>query len=183
MTSRSISRPLLGLLAVLGLAILVALPAVATHTPGHSPPGQGNKPEKSPEVQVTLRGQVRASTDTDGKTTYTLTAGGKTYELDAGPAWFHGDKHPLKAFVGKTVTIVGGQRQGSLEVDVKSVDGTALRAAGKPAWAGGWKRVGSAHPGWSQEKADRMKAKFGDCFPPGQCKEKPAKGAKESPAP
>jgi opacity protein-like surface antigen len=43
---------------------------------------------------------------------------------------------------------------------------------GKPPWAGGWKRVGEGHPGWSQEKADRFKAKFGDCFPPGQCKDK-----------
>jgi hypothetical protein len=46
------------------------------------------------------------------------------------------------------------------------------RAAGKPPWAGGWKRVGKAHPGWSQAKEDRLKAKFGDCFPPGQCKDK-----------
>ncbi|HET7677276.1 MAG TPA: hypothetical protein VFK38_05430 [Candidatus Limnocylindrales bacterium] len=169
-------------LAALALAVLVALPTLATHAPGHSP-----KPDKSktPETQVTLRGQVGATTDAEGKTTYTLSADGKTYELDAGPSWFHGDKHPLKAFVGKTVTVVGGQRQGSLAVDVETVDGTRLRAAGKPPWAGGWKKVGKAHPGWSQEKADRMKAKFGDCFPPGQCKDKPNKGADgdDSPAP
>jgi hypothetical protein len=53
----------------------------------------------------------------------------------------------------------------------------ALREPGKPPWAGGWKVVGEKHPGWSQEKADRFKAKFGDCFPPGQCKDKPDKGA------
>ena len=45
-------------------------------------------------------------------------------------------------------------------------------AGGKPSWAGGWMRVGKDHPGWSQAKADRFKAKFGDCFPPGQCKDK-----------
>ena len=43
--------------------------------------------------------------------------------------------------------------------------------------------VGAAHPGWSQDKADRMKAKFGDCFPPGKCKDKPshANGGSEAP--
>jgi hypothetical protein len=30
--------------------------------------------------------------------------------------------------------------------------------------------VGEKHPGWSQAKADKFKAKFGGCFPPGQCK-------------
>jgi hypothetical protein len=69
------------------------------------------------------------------------------------------------------VTIVGTKAADSNNVDVVSVDGTALREPGKPPWAGGWKRVGSIHPGWSQEKADRFKAKFGDCFPPGLCKQ------------
>jgi hypothetical protein len=75
--------------------------------------------------------------------------------------------------VGKSVSVAGERVAGSNTVDVTTVNGTALRGEGRPAWAGGWKRVGQAHPGWSQEKADRMKAKFGDCFPPGQCKPKP----------
>ena len=149
------------------LSMLVALPALAV-----DPSPQPGKPDKSkvPEVSVTVRGAVSTATDANGKTIYRISSGGKTYELAAGPSWFHGDNHPLKAFVGKTVTIVGGQREGSTEIDVQSVDGTALRAPGKPPWAGGWKRVGERHPGWSQEKADRFKAKFGDCFPPGHCK-------------
>ena len=97
---------------------------------------------------------------------------GETYTLEAGPSWYHGDNHPLKPFVGKSVTIVAEGAAGATELDVKSVNGTALRAPGKPPWAGGWKRVGAKHPGWSQAKADRFKTKFGDCFPPGKCKAK-----------
>jgi len=158
------SRAAVSIVALVVLSMLVALPALAV-----DPPGKPDK-SKAPEVSVTVRGLVSTTTDAAGKATFRISSGGKTYELDAGPSWFHGDNHPLKAFVGKTVTIVGGQREGSTEIDVQSVDGTALRAPGKPPWAGGWKRVGERHPGWSQAKADRFKAKFGDCFPPGHCK-------------
>ena len=161
--------PVLGVLVGL-LAIAVALPAVAA-------PG---KPEKAKveKTPITLKGSVKATTDAEGTVSYTLTSGGTTYTLDAGPSWFFGDKHPLKPFVGKSVTLEGEIAAGSTEVDVRSVDGTALREPGGPPWAGGWKKVGKLHPGWSQAKADRFKAKFGDCFPPGHCETKPAKGAK-----
>ena len=176
------------LLAVLGLVVLlaaVALPALAAN-PGAGPSTGANtlaaeadppvKPDrikkaKVPKVAVTLRGTVTATTDADGNPAYRLTSDGATYDLDAGPPWFHGDNHPLKAFVGETVTVTGEAAEGSTEVDVVAVNGTALREGGKPPWAGGWKRVGERHPGWSQEKADRMQAKFGDCFPPGHCKQ------------
>ena len=172
-------------LAVLGLGVvlliaLLAIPALA-QPPEGGPPGQAK--ERVPEVPVTLEGTVEVTTDADGKQTYTLTAGGMSYQLDAGPAWFHGDAHPLAPFVGQSVSIDGEQAEGSTEVNVLAVNGTQLRAAGKPPWAGGWMRVGERHPGWSQEKADRFAAKFGDCFPPGQCKEKPHRAADESPAP
>ena len=155
------------------LAIVVALPALAA---------QPDKPEKTKveKAPITLKGSIDAATDADGATTYTLTSGGTTYTLEAGPKWFFGDKHPLKPFVGKKVTIEGQVAAGSTEVDVTSVNGTALRDPGKPPWAGGWKKVGHLHPGWSQAKADRFKAKFGDCFPPGKCKDKPAKGGPEA---
>jgi hypothetical protein len=59
-----------------------------------------------------------------------------------------------------------------------AVDGTRLREPGKPPWAGGWKVVGERHPGWSEEKAARFAerqaakaARFGDCWPPGHCKQ------------
>lgn len=177
-TARGSLRIPLLIVAIAALIAVVAIPALAaspspsaggagagpaasglaaSEKPGKSQkPGKGPKAPKVPEVEVTLRGVVAKSTDANGKTTYTLTANGKTVRLDAGPSWFFGDKHPLAPFVGKTVTIAGGQRGN--EVDVETVDGTRLRAEGKPPWAGGWKAVGSAHPGWTQEKVDRWAA-------------------------
>jgi hypothetical protein len=130
-------------------------------------------------VDVTLTGTVGTQTNAQGETEYTLNTPDGTLLLDAGPAWFFGDAYPLAPFVGRQVTIGGEQRAGSTQVDVLTVDGTALREPGKPPWAGGWKRVGEKHPGWTQEKADRHAAKqaakqqrFGlDCWPPGHCKD------------
>lgn len=159
-------------------------PAAASAAPERGKPSKAPKPEraatteKQDETPVTLKGKVGTRTTADGETEYTLAVGAKTLVLEAGPSWFYGDKHPLKPFVGKTVTVVGEQEAGKDEVDVRSVDGTVIRADGKPPWAGGWKRVGKIHPGWSQEKWDKWqakvaekKAKFGvDCWPPGLCK-------------
>ena len=186
---------LVATIALLGL--IVALPAFAAD-PSPAPVGPGKsgnaKKAKVETAPITLSGTIAAAADGEA-TTYTLRSGGTTYTLEAGPSWFHGDNHPLKKFVGQSVTVAGEKAADSSEVDVKSVNGTALRAEGKPPWAGGWKRVGAAHPGWSQAKADRakakadrVKAKSGDCFPPGQCKAKPGKGANKldpsaSPAP
>ena len=175
-------RPLLLVVLIAILAILVALPALAA-SPSPAPGNSGNAgKDKEPKTPITLTGTVGTTTDADGKTAYTLKSGSTTYTLEAGPSWFYGDNHPLKAYVGKSVTIAGERAAGSTEIEVETVSGKALREPGKPPWAGGWKAVGKAHPGWSQEKADRFKAKFGDCFPPGQCKDKPAK-AGASPAP
>jgi hypothetical protein len=169
-------RPLL-LIAVATIALLIAVPVLAgqpSPAPGKSS-APGQQKEKVAKTPITISGTVESSTDADGNASYTLTSGGTTYTLEAGPHWFFGDDYPLKPFVGKSVTIEGEIAEGSSDVEVVSVDGVALREPGKPPWAGGWKRVGERHPGWSQEKADRMKAKFGDCFPPGQCKDKTAK--------
>jgi hypothetical protein len=69
---------------------------------------------------------------------------------------------------------------------VRRVNDVEIRGEGRPPWAGGWKRVGALHPGWSADKAERFAQKFGDCFPPGQCKPKDADGdgadAEASPA-
>jgi hypothetical protein len=130
-----------------------------------------NKADKTPEVAITLSGTVATATDAKGRSTFSLSSGGKTYELDAGPPWFWGANNPLAKFAGKSVTITGETHVGSTEVDVATVDGTAIRAPGKPPWAGGWKVVGEKHPGWSQAKADKFKAKFGGCWPPGHCKQ------------
>jgi hypothetical protein len=130
-----------------------------------------DKGDKTPEVAITLHGTVTMAKDAKGRPAFSLASGGKTYDLEAGPSWFWGDNNPLVKFAGKTVTIVGETHTGEIEVDVLTVDGTAIRAPGKPPWAGGWKVVGEKHPGWSQDKADKFKAKFGGCFPPGQCKQ------------
>ena len=183
-------------IAFIALVGLVAIPALAADpSPSPAPaasekPGKGPKQAKdaTPKAAVTLSGTVRTRTGSDGEIEYTLTSGSTTYTLDAGPAWFWKDKHPLRASVGKQVRITGEQAQGSTEVDVQAVDGTAVREPGKPAWAGGWKVVGKDHPGWSQEKADRQaakaadkKARFGlDCWPPGHCKD--AAGKPQTPA-
>jgi hypothetical protein len=132
--------------------------------------GNGHKGDRSPDVPITLHGTITATTNTDGDAGFSLTSGGTTYQLEVGPPWFWGANNPLAKYAGKTVTITGETHTGSTDLDVLTVDGTVTREPGKPPWAGGWKVVGSAHPGWSQEKADRFKAKFGDCFPPGLCK-------------
>jgi len=131
---------------------------------------KGNKGTETPEVAITLHGTITMTKDADGFPSFTIASGSKTYSLEAGPPWFWGANNPLAKFAGKSVTITGETSAGSTDVDVQTVDGTAIRAPGRPPWAGGWKAVGSKHPGWSQAKADKFKAKFGDCFPPGQCK-------------
>jgi hypothetical protein len=163
-------------------AVPVAASAAASAEPEESKapkPSKAPKAEKAPEVAVTVTGTVATRTDAEGETEYTITVDGQTLTLDAGPSWFFKDKHPLKPYVGKRVTIVGEQRVGETELDVETVDGTRLREPGKPPWAGGWKQVGEGHPGWTQEKWDRWQAKLklrgSECFPPGQCKDKPAK--------
>jgi hypothetical protein len=163
------------------LFVAAAAPTLAAD-PSPAPPGHGNKPDhagpkdKAPKEPITVSGAVTKATDDDGETVYQLTAGGKTYTLDAGPAWFMGDDHPLASRVGDTVTIVGEVAAGSANVEVQTIDGTAVRAGGKPPWAGGWKAVGEKHPGWTADKAARVAnhltrliERFG-CFPPGQCK-------------
>jgi hypothetical protein len=168
-------RPPPLLLVPLIVAIVAAVPVLAANP--SQPPGQAK--DKANKAPITLTGTIEVTKGADGRDTYSMQSGGKRYTLEAGPAWFFGDNYPLKPYVGKSVTVVGEVAEGSTDVDVESVDGKALRAGGKPPWAGGWRRVGSIHPGWSQEKADRFKSKFGDCFPPGQCKDKPARGADE----
>jgi hypothetical protein len=155
-------------------------PAAPAAKPDQGKPDKGpkEKKDKAPELSVTLKGTVSSGTDEDGAPTYELASGGKTYQLEAGPPWFYGDNHPLKPFVGKSVTISGETAEGSTEVDVLTVNGTVIREPGKPPWAGGWKRVGERHPGWSEEKAARwaeraakQQQKFGGCWPPGHCKQ------------
>ncbi len=191
---RALLPYIVSLVALVGVVAIPTLAASPSPSPGASAsprsaetekPSKGPKKDKVPEVAVTLRGTVGTRTNAAGETEYTLTSGSTVVTLDAGPSWYWKDKHPLKAYLGKSVTVAGGQGQGSTEVDVQAVDGKAIREPGKPPWAGGWKVVGKDHPGWSQEKADRQaakaaekKARFGlDCWPPGHCKDASGKPA------
>jgi len=173
-------RSVITFLAIAALVALVAMPVLAEGQGKGNAPGQSkDKAEKTP---ITITGTIEVGADEDGNDSYTLTDAGTTYTLEAGPPWFFGKDHPLKPYVGQSVTVDGEIEAGGTEVEVVAIDGKALREPGKPPWAGGWKVVGERHPGWTQEKADRFEAKFGDCFPPGQCKDKPAKPAGEDEA-
>ena len=171
-------RSLRSILAVGALSVLVAAPVLAGGGKSAAP---GQNKEKVEKTAITISGTIEAATGDKGRKTYTLADGGKTYKLEAGPHWFFAEgAYPLDKYVGESVTVEGEIAAGSDEVDVISVNGTPLREPGKPPWAGGWKVVGAKHPGWSQEKADRFESKFGDCWPPGHCKDKskPDKGEK-----
>ena len=176
------------------VALAIAIPVMgADPSPSGGPPGQSkpeksanpNKPDKAakpdkapkaaktPEVAVTVQGTVTKGTDDKGRPTYSVTASGKTWELSAGPSWYWGDKNPLNSYVGKSVSIAGSTHEGETELDVETVDGTALRASGKPPWAGGPWVVGETHPGWKPWMADGKPGKgLGRENAPGQLKDK-----------
>jgi hypothetical protein len=126
--------------------------------------GKPDKADKQPEVDVTVQGTVQQTTDSEGRPAFTLTAAGKTWQLSAGPPWFWGDKNPLKPYVGKSVTIAGSSEteDGATELDVSTVNGTAIRAPGKPPWAGGPWVVGPTHPGWKSWMAGGKPGKHDD---------------------
>ena len=167
----------IGLMALLVVLAVPALAAKPPSAPGQlsnpeqakppAPPGLANKPERLPKAAITVSGTIQETSGGQGWPVFTLQDGGTTYTLEAGPPWFYGDDHPLKNYVGQSVTVEGEAAEGSTEVDVDTVNGMALREPGRPPWAGGWRAVGESHPGWSQDKADRFN---GDCWPPGHCK-------------
>ena len=163
------------LTAVVLVAILVALAVPVLAVKPTSPPGQADradKPDKPDKAAISISGAIQQSTDANGRAVFTLQHAGTTYTLESGPSWFYADEHPLSQYVGQVVTVAGETAAGSGEIDVETVDGTALREPGRPPWAGGWRVVGERHPGWSHAKADRHEADRheADCWPPGHCK-------------
>ncbi len=182
-----------GLALIAGLAVVtVSIPVLAASpSPSPSPlaaetpspaatsgkSAKAAKADKGAETAVTLKGTVQKATDGEGRPAFTMTVDGKTWTISAGPPWFWGDKNPLAGFVGKSVTVVGTIRAGEAEVDVETVNGTALREPGKPPWAGGPWVVGKTHPGWKDWMADGKPGRgHGRENAPGQVK-------KASPAP
>lgn len=155
------------------LALAVAVPVVAA-----DPPGQARDKSKAPEIAITVSGTVAQTTDTKGRPTFELTAGGTTWELSAGPKWYWGANSPLKAYVGKNVEVAGTHREGSTDLSVQTIDGTSIRAAGRPPWAGGPKAVGERHPGfkaWKTRGGNGKGKGNGRATAPGQLKDKASK--------
>lgn len=160
--NRRVLLPLVGLAALL----LIAAPVF-----GADPSAKPEKADKGTEIAKTLTGTVASAEDAKGRATFTMTVGGVTWELSAGPKWFWGANNPLAAFVGKSVEVAGTYRSGETDLDVVTVDGKALRAAVKPPWAGGPKVVGKVHPGWKDGKPGEG---HGRDNAPGQNKDKSA---------
>jgi hypothetical protein len=134
-----------------------------------------DKADKGPEIDVTVIGTVAQASDGKGRPTFTLTAGGTTWELSAGPPWYWGTNNPLAPYVGTTVTVAGSHHAGDTELDVETVDGKAIRAAGKPPWAGGPWVVGPNHPGWKDWMANGKPGRgHGRDGAPGQTKDQTA---------
>ena len=158
--SRRVLLPLAGLTAIL----LIAAPVF-----GANPSPKPAKADKGPAQTTTLTGTVASSVDAKGRATYTMVVDGVTWELSAGPKWFWGANNPLAAYVGKSVKVTGTYHAGEHDLGVATIDGKALRAAGKPPWAGGPKVVGSSHPGW---KGGHPGKGHGRANAPGQLKDK-----------
>jgi len=137
---------------LVGSLAAVALVAVVILVPRASPTADKGQKAHTPEHAITVRGTVQTATTADGTSAYTLVATGTTYALSAGPAWWWGANNPLAAYVGRTVDVIGEVAEGSTEIDVQSIDGKALRAPGRPPWAGGPKVVGEKHPGSKASK-------------------------------
>lgn len=163
-------RPLF-LLAGLLVLLLVVTPAF-----GANPQGKPAKAEKGPAIARTLTGTIVATKDTKGRATYEMTVNGVTWELSAGPKWYWAGSNPLAAYVGSEVEVTGTYREGRTDLSVATVDGTAIRAAGRPPWAGGPKVVGERHPGWKDATGSKAKANPGKGYgreqAPGQNKTK-----------
>ena len=168
---RARSRRASLLIAVVAGVAIVGTVAAADPSPPQVPPGQAKSKnaEKGPEVAFTGSGRISASEDGQGRPEYTITVSGKTWTLSAGPKWFWGADSPLAAYVGKTVDVVGTYREGSTEVDVATVNGTAIREEGRPPWAGGPARVGEKHPGWKAQN-EKPGHGIGRELAPGQAK-------------
>ncbi|HVL53580.1 MAG TPA: hypothetical protein VM344_04915 [Vitreimonas sp.] len=163
-----------GLVALLAIAVpVIAADPFPSGPPGHANAEQRGKPDKGPAIERTITGTIEQGSDDKGRPTFTLTDGGTTWELSAGPKWFHGDGSPLAAWVGQSVEIAGTYHEGETELDVDTVNGERLRHAGKPAWAGGPWDVGEAHPGWREWMVDGKPGHgYGREHAPGQLKDK-----------
>jgi len=172
------SRRLAITLVSAAIAVAIGVPVIVAAAQPSEPPGQAkaDKEPKGPKVDATIRGTLVQSTDEKGRPTFTITVNGTKWEISAGPKWFLGDKSPLAAYVGKTVTVVGSHHQGDTDLSADTINGKELRTSGRPTWAGGPRAVGERHPGWKGWSGHAHVNAFGRDAAPGQQK-------KASPAP
>ena len=162
------------------LAPLAAPTPAATPTPAAKPaakPAATPKPAKAPDADEgpiqTLTGTLGTRTDADGDVEYVLNG----VELSVGPPWYWGTNNPLeKYYANKTPVTVTGRMEtdppstkangkandaDGPEFEVYTVNGSKVRAEGKPPWAGGPKVVGESHPGYKGQahgKSGKVKA-------------------------
>ena len=106
-------------------------------------------------------GTVGTRTDDDGDVEYTLTNGTTVLVLDAGPSWFYGDDHPLKA--ARRQERDGRRRAGSrLERGRGRTPSTASRFANRASRPGPVAGRSSARStGLVAEKAERSGSQAG----------------------
>ena len=159
---------------VLFLTGLAALVMIVAPVLGADSSAKPDKADKGEVIAKTLTGTVVSSPDAKGRLAFSMMVDGVTWELSAGPKWFWRATNPLVAFVGKSVVVTGTYRAGDSELDVVTIDGTAIRSPGKPPWAGGPKAVGEIHPGWKDGKPGDG---HGRARAPGQLKDKSAGAA------
>jgi hypothetical protein len=137
---------------IAGSAVAAAVVVIALLLPATNPTTGKAQKAHTPEQAITVHGTIQKTSAPDGNVAYTLVANATTYRLSDGPQWWWGANDPLASYVGKTVDVTGEVAQGSTELDVLSIDGKAIRAPGRPPWAGGPKAVGEKHPGFKASK-------------------------------
>jgi hypothetical protein len=131
------------------------------------------EPTDDISVAGTQTGVLESSVDEDGRTTWFLNVDGTLVELQFGPSWFTDLAALFGVAPGDEVEIGGNLRDGmpnenasdvaqenaahAPKLHVKTIGGQE-RPKGKPAWAGGPKVQGEAHPGfegWSKGQAKK----------------------------
>jgi hypothetical protein len=153
MRTRTLSAASVSVL--LALAGNVAIAVAQDETP--------TEPADETATTDAISGTIVIMEDEDGRTSYFLDVEGTLIELQVGPAWFRDLGAVYGVSEGDEVEIVGNLRSGTPDENasdtakeqavkapqlrIKSVDGES-RPKGKPAWAGGPKVQGEAHPGY-----------------------------------
>jgi hypothetical protein len=155
-------------LVLLGLLLAASVSAVAMAVDKQD--GAKQTKEDAPEATVTVTGVLH--TTADG-----YAVGSRSVSL--GPPWYAASSALIKDRLGKSVTVTGSADDNDGELSVRTIDGVAYRAKGRPPWAGGPKHHGtsaSACKAKAKAKAKAAKAK-------GEDKSQKARDGKGGPPP